>query len=93
MSESTPDASPASARGLNLVWLLLLALTVLSYCLAESGLAPAQSTPLVLASAALKSLLIGAVFMELLRSAKGLLAAYCLFFAALALSLYLLLAL
>lgn len=71
----------------DLVWLVLLLLTLLSFALAESQLRPELVTPLVIAGATLKSLLIGAVFMELLRAPAGLLAGFGTGFAVLGLSL------
>lgn len=83
----TPSAPVQSAWSLNLVWLALMLLTLLSYGFSASS----DSTSIVLMSGTLKAILIGAVFMELWRGAKSLLAVYIVFFGGLGLSLMLLL--
>lgn len=84
MQALSPTPPVQSAWSLNLVWLALMLLTLLSYGFSES-------TSIVLMSGTLKAILIGAVFMELWRCAKSLLAVYIVFFGGLGLSLILLL--
>lgn len=62
---TAPTSTGTSWGAIDIVWPLLLILTVVSYLLAEKSDFTVFSTPVILSIAGIKSLLIGLIFMEL----------------------------
>lgn len=78
---NTPLTTPLqNGRAIDIVWPLLLILTVMSYLLAEKSNFSAFSTPLILGIAGLKALFIGLVFMEIRHTVWWMQSLFILFF-------------